>query len=202
MAISSNFGNAFSLLVASAWFPFTPILPIQLLIQNLLYDISQTSIPWDRMDPEFLMVPHRWSMKSVLKFMICIGPISSVFDVAFFSYMVFVYKITGASGDDLGLFRTTWFVIGILTQTLVVHLLRTPKIPVLQSCASVQVTVMTCVIMSIGISLPWIPYVSQALEFEQPPLAIYPFIALDLVMYCITTQIVKLIYVACFKEWF
>ena len=136
MAVSSNFGNVFSIMVASSWLKFLPMMPIHVLVQNLLYDLSQMAIPWDHMDPEFLAIPHRWSMKSVLRFMVWMGPWSSVFDILTFLYMYFYYGIQKET-DDVTLFQTTWFTVGLLTQTLIVHMIRTPirtlKIPFIQS---------------------------------------------------------------------
>ena len=123
MTASSNFGNVFSVLVASAFLPFMPMLSIQLLVQNLLYDFSQLSIPWDRMDKEYIERPKKWDAKDIGRFMMFIGPLSSVFDIITFLVMWFVL---GANTiENQGLFQTGWFVVGLLSQILIVYMIRT-----------------------------------------------------------------------------
>src|ERR1019366_1657482 len=127
MAASSNFGNMFSVLGASALLPFLPMLPIQILLQNLLYDISQISIPWDTMDKDYLDVPRKWDSRGIGKFMLFIGPVSSIFDYATFALMFFFFKAN--SPEHQSLFQSGWFIEGLLSQTLIVHMIRTKKIP-------------------------------------------------------------------------
>ncbi|CAL8112395.1 unnamed protein product [Orchesella dallaii] len=201
MAVSSNFGNVFSILAASAWLPFQPMGSLHILTQNLLYDISQIAIPWDHMDPEFLMVPHRWSMKSVLKFMVMIGPWSSVFDITTFLFMYFYFEIKTLD-DDVNLFQSAWFTVGLLTQTLIVHMIRTPKIPFIQSWASLPVVCMTVIIMCTGLALPYIPGVSDWLHLSHLPWQFYPFLFSLLFCYCCAAQLAKVIYLVLFKEWY
>ena len=134
---SSNFGNVFSILIASAWLPFTPMSSLQLLVQNLLYDVSQIAIPWDRMDEEYLEEPKHWASMDLLRFIIVLGPTSSVIDTATFYTGWFYYRVqTSDDPASVSLFQTHWFPQGRLTQTLIVHLLRTAKIPVIQSRAA------------------------------------------------------------------
>lgn len=201
MAVSSNFGNVFSMLVASSWLPFLPMLPIHVVIQNLLYDISQISIPWDHMDPEFLIVPHRWSMKSVLRFMVWMGPWSSVFDITTFLYMFYYFGIQ-TPDDDFTLFQTTWFTVGLLTQTLIVHMIRTPKIPFIQSTASLPVLIMTVLIMTIGIVIPFIPPIRIWLQMSLLDSMVYPYVVAALLSYAIAAQLAKVLYKKLFNEWF
>lgn len=201
MAVSSNFGNVFSMLVASSWLPFLPMLPIHVVIQNLLYDISQISIPWDHMDPEFLIVPHRWSMKSVLRFMVWIGPWSSVFDITTFLYMFYYFGIQ-TPDDNVTLFQTTWFTVGLLTQTLIVHMIRTPKIPFIQSTASLPVIVMTVIIMTIGVVIPFVPLFRDWLQMTGLEPMVYPYVVGALLCYAIAAQLAKVIYKMLFNEWF
>lgn len=201
MAVSSNFGNVFSMLVASSWLPFLPMLPIHVVIQNLLYDISQIAIPWDHMDPEFLIVPHRWSMKSVLRFMVWIGPWSSVFDITTFLYMFYYFGIQ-TPDDNVTLFQTTWFTVGLLTQTLIVHMIRTPKIPFIQSTASLPVVIMTVLIMSIGIVVPFIPPIRSWLQMTLLEPMVYPYVVGALLSYAIAAQLAKVLYKKLFNEWF
>lgn len=201
MAVSSNFGNGFSVLVASSWLPFLPMLPIHILVQNLLYDVSQITIPWDHMDKEFLAVPHRWSMNVVLKFMIFMGIWSSVFDITTFLYMFYYYGIQ-TEQDDVLLFQTTWFTENLLTQTLIVHVIRTRKIPFFQSWASFPVTTMTILISGIAVVIPFTPGLRDWLQMKQLDLMVFPYIAGALFSYAITTQVAKVIYVKIFKHWF
>ncbi|PFZ14515.1 cation transporting ATPase C-terminal domain-containing protein, partial [Bacillus thuringiensis] len=134
MTASSNFGNVLSLLIASAFLPFLPMLPIQILCQNLLYNLSQLSIPWDKVDNEFLVKPRSWDTKDLFRFIIFIGPVSSVFDIIIFIVM---WNVFGANIPEMqSLFQTGWFVVGLLTQLLIVHMIRTQHIPFLQSTAA------------------------------------------------------------------
>ncbi len=119
MTASSNFGNVFSGLIASAFLPFLPMLAIQLLVQNLLYDMSQIAIPWDRMDEEFIRKPRQWNAGSIARFMVCLGPISSLFDVLTFWVLWHVFGANTPAQQTL--FQSGWFVVGLLTQTLIVH---------------------------------------------------------------------------------
>src|SRR5699024_3075851 len=123
MTASSNFGNVFSVLVASAFLPFLPMLPIQLLTQDLMYSISQIAIPWDNMDEEYLDKPQQWNADEIGKFMIYIGPISSIFDIVAYAVMWFVFKAN--TPEMAPLFQSGWFLVGLLTQTLIVHFIRT-----------------------------------------------------------------------------
>ncbi len=130
MTASSNFGNMFSVMEASAFLPFLPMLPIHLLIQNLLYDISQTTIPFDRMDAEYLRKPRKWDASDLSRFMIFIGPISSIFDIV--TYLVMWYAFGCQSMEHQTLFQSGWFIEGLLSQTLIVHMIRTRKVPFIQ----------------------------------------------------------------------
>ncbi|MDR0996179.1 MAG: magnesium-translocating P-type ATPase [Zoogloeaceae bacterium] len=192
MTASSNFGNVFSVLAASAFIPFLPMLPMHLLIQNLLYDISQTAIPFDNVDPELLLTPQRWNPEGIGRFMLCFGPISSVFDIATYVIMWFVFSANDAAHQTL--FQSGWFVVGLLTQTLIVHMIRTPKIPFLQSRAAKPVLIMTVVIMAVGIFLPMGPLAAD-FKLEALPLSYFPILAALLVGYATLTQAIKTVYV-------
>lgn len=204
MAVSSNFGNVFSVLVAASWLPYEPMTSLQILTQNLLYDISQIAIPWDSVDEEFLYVPHKWRMKSILRFTIVMGPWSSVFDITTFLYMYFHHNIKSKDNpEDVRLFQTAWFTVGLLTQTLIVHIIRSPKLPFIRSRASWPVCMLTLIIMGAGLAMPYIPEVHDKLELIHPvPKDVYGFVAIVLASYCIVATLVKLIYVRIFKEWF
>lgn len=198
MTTSSNFGNMFSMLGASAFLPFLPMLPIHLLVQNLLYDISQISIPWDSMDKEFLEKPQKWDATSVSRFMLYIGPISSIFDFATFAVMYFVFKANTVEHQTL--FQSGWFVEGLLSQTLIIHMIRTRKIPFIQSWATAPVVALTTLIMFIGILIPFSPF-AEALKMEPLPLAYFPWLIGILVAYCLLTQLVKNWYIRKFNSW-
>ena len=198
MTASSNFGNMFSMLGASAFLPFLPMLPVQILVQNLLYDVSQVSIPWDRMDEDFIEKPKKWDASGIKRFMLYIGPISSVFDYAMFAVMFFVFKAN--SPEQQSLFQSGWFIEGLLSQTLIVHMIRTRKIPFIQSWATTPVVALTSLIMVIGIFIPFSPF-AGALKMEQLPLSYFPWLIGILGCYCLLTQYVKGWYIKRFNQW-
>ena len=198
MAASSNFGNVFSVLVASVWLPFLPMLAIHLLIQNLLYDISQVGIPFDRTDPEYLEKPRKWQIEDLGRFMLFIGPISSVFDLTTFAVMYYVF---GANApDEQALFQSAWFVEGLLSQTLIIHMIRTAKLPFVQSTASAPLLVLTLLVMAVGVAIPFTP-VGEAVGLVPLPLAYFPWLAGTLLCYCLLTQLVKRWYIRKFGTW-
>ncbi|OZI79574.1 magnesium-translocating P-type ATPase [Bordetella genomosp. 2] len=191
MTASSNFGNVFSVLVASAFLPFLPMLPIHLLVQNLLYDISQIAIPFDNVDEDLLSRPQRWQPADIGRFMLFFGPISSIFDIATYAMMWFVF---GADTPrEQTLFQSGWFIVGLLTQTLIVHMIRTPRLPFIQSRAAAPLLLMTGLIVAIGIFLPMGPLAPYFKLQALPPLyfACLPAI---LLAYMGLTQIMKNIY--------
>lgn len=199
MTASSNFGNVFSVLVASAFIPFLPMMAIHLLIQNLMYDISQLALPWDRMDKEFLRKPRKWDAKNIGRFMIWIGPTSSIFDITTFALMWYVFGAN--SPDQQSLFQSGWFIEGLLSQTLVVHMLRTQKIPFIQSTASLPVMVMTVLVCVTGIYIPFSAF--GAMVGLQPlPWEYFPWLVATLLAYCVVAQGMKTIYIRRFGQWF
>ncbi|MEV5976205.1 magnesium-translocating P-type ATPase [Streptomyces sp. NPDC052114] len=198
MTASSNFGNVFSVLVASAFIPFQPMLAIHLLVQNLCYDISQLAIPWDRMDEEYLKKPRSWDARGIGRFMVRIGPISSIFDISTFLVMWYVFQADSPAQQTL--FQTGWFVEGLLSQTLIVHMIRTRKIPFIQSRASLPVLVMTGAVMLFGLWLPFSPLAS-ALSMEPLPMSYFPWLIGTLLAYCALTQVVKGWYVRRYHSW-
>jgi Mg2+-importing ATPase len=198
MTASSNFGNVFSVLIASAFLPFLPMLPLQLLVQNLLYDLSQLSIPFDRMDEEFLRRPQRWDAGDIGRFMVRIGPISSIFDVTTFLLMWYVFGANSAQHE--GLFQSGWFVEGLLSQTLIVHMIRTRRIPFVQSWAAAPVLFLTAAIMIAGIVLPFTPLGATLGMVALPP-AYFGWLALTLLCYCGLTQAVKVWYMRRYGRW-
>jgi Mg2+-importing ATPase len=192
MTASSNFGNVFSVLVASAFIPFLPMLPMHLLVQNLLYDISQIAIPFDNVDDEMLKQPQRWQPADVGRFMLFFGPISSIFDITTFALMWYVFDAN--TPDHQTLFQSGWFVVGLLTQTLIVHMIRTPKIPFLQSRAAMPLLVMTGVIMAVGIFLPMGP-LAHYFKLQALPSLYFVFLPVILLAYMALTQAVKGFYI-------
>ncbi|NNM54140.1 MAG: magnesium-translocating P-type ATPase [Spirochaetales bacterium] len=214
MGASSNFGNMFSVVGASYLFPFLPMQPVQILLNNLLYDLSQTAIPLDNVDPEFANKPQSWDIQFIRRFMMFIGPISSIFDYATFALMWLFFKTSSlfnlAVPTDLipyfqvhtvasdpnttyaaHLFNTGWFVESLLTQTLIVHIIRTNKIPFLQSRASFSMTMTTVLVMAVGGILPYTPIALDLGLVPLPPI-FWAFIAAFLVLYGVLTHNVKM----------
>ena len=199
MGASSNFGNMFSVVGASYLLPFLPMLPVQILTNNLLYDFSQTGIPMDNVDTELIKKPLKWNIGNIKRFMVFIGPISSIFDYATFALMWFFFHCSDFLDPTAGtvqkeslaqLFQTGWFVESLLTQTLIVHIIRTKKLPFIGSQASLYMTMTTLAIMAIG---SWLPYSPFAADLGMVPLpAIYwAWIGAFLVTYAVLTHLVK-----------
>jgi Mg2+-importing ATPase len=188
MTASSNFGNVFSVLVASAFLPFLPMLPLQLLVQNLLYDISQTAIPFDNVDPELVQQPQRWRPDDIGRFMIVFGPVSSVFDICTFAVMWFVFGATTEAASPL--FQAGWFLEGLATQTLIVHMIRTQKLPFIQSRPATPLLVTTIAIVAFGIAIVVGPQ-AHVFKFAPLPMAYFPWWAGMVAGYIVLTQVVK-----------
>lgn len=199
MTASSNFGNVFSVLVASAFIPFLPMLSIHLLVQNLMYDISQLALPWDHMDKEFLSKPRKWDARNIGRFMIWIGPTSSIFDITTYALMWFVFAANAPEHQSL--FQSGWFIEGLLSQTLVVHMLRTQKIPFFNSTAALPVLLMSTVISALGIYLPFSP-LGEVIGLQPLPVSYFPWLAGMLVCYCLVAQLMKTFYIRRFGQWF
>ena len=198
MASSSNFGNIFSIVIASIFLPFLPILPIQLLIQNMLYDISQISIPWDNVDNNYLKEPHKWEIGNIIRFMLCIGPISSIFDIITF---IIMWYILGANSiENQVLFHSGWFVEGLLTQVLVIHMIRTKYIPFIQSSAATSVILLTLAVMMIGVYIPF-SVLGNNIGMMPLPEKYFYWLAGILFSYCALTQVVKHFYIKKFGQW-
>ena len=195
MAASSNFGNMFSVVGASAFLPFLPMLPIQVLSTNLLYDFSQTTIPTDGVDAEWLTRPRQWTIGKILRFILILGPISSIFDYLTFFLMLYVFKCW----NNPALFRTGWFVESLFTQTLIIHVIRTNKIPFIQSRASWPLTLTSLAIVAAGAWLTVSP-LANTLGFVSPPPTFWLFLALMLLGYALLTQVVKTWFVHRFGE--
>jgi P-type Mg2+ transporter len=212
MGASSNFGNMFSVLGASVWLPFLPMKPIQILTNNLLYDFSQVPIPTDEVDPEQVAKPRPWSMREISRFILFIGPCSSIFDYTTYAILWFLFKCSDlnllpppalaarfadanpnipGSTYAAALFQTGWFVESLLTQTLIIHVIRTNRIPFIQSRASWPLVMTSAAIMAVGAWLPFSP-IGEWLGFVPMPGLYWPFLALTMLAYMVLTQGVKM----------
>lgn len=220
MTASSNFGNMFSVLAASALLPFLPMMSVHLIFLNLIYDLSCTAIPWDNVDEEFIAKPRKWDASSVGNFMIWIGPTSSIFDFTTYIFMYFVFcpmfvsngvlfndLATYYSGTELltmqaqyiGLFQAGWFVESMWSQTLVIHMIRTPKLPFIQSHASAPVTLLT---MAGIAALTIIPFtgLGTALGFVALPAAYFAYLIPCILLYMALATSLKKAYVRHYGE--
>jgi Mg2+-importing ATPase len=198
MTASSNFGNVLSMLVASALLPFLPLLPLQILVLNLLYDVSQLSIPFDRMDEEYLSKPRKWDAGDIGRFMVWIGPASSVFDMTTFALLWYVFGANSPAHQSL--FQSGWFIESLLTQTLVVHMIRTRKIPFLQSAAAAPVLGLTSAIIVLGMLIPYTAVGAKLGMMPMPPMY-FAWLAATVLAYCALTQLVKVIYIRRYERW-
>ena len=195
MAASSNFGNMFSVVGASAFLPFLPMLPIQVLTNNLLYDFSQTTIPTDQVDAEWLATPRQWEIDKILRFILFIGPISSIFDYLTFFLMLYVFNCW----NNPDLFHTGWFVESLFTQTLIIHVIRTNKIPFIQSRASWPLIITSLIIVAAGAWLTVSPLAST-LGFVPLPPSYWLYLAVMMLGYAVLTQVVKTWFIRRFGE--
>lgn len=207
MTASSNFGNMFSVLAASAFLPFLPMESIHLLLLNLIYDISCTTIPWDNVDADYLKKPRNWDASSVGKFMLWIGPTSSGFDITTYLLLYFVicpslcggllfHRITDTAAQAyfIAIFQAGWFVESMWTQTLVIHMIRTPKIPFIQSRASASLTLLTFAGIILLTVIPFTPF-GTALGLAALPLSFFGWLALTVILYMVVVTVVKKIYI-------
>ena len=209
MTVSSNFGNMFSVLIASALLPFLPMAPIQILALNLVYDFSCMSIPWDNMDKEYLTKPKKWNANTIKRFMIWFGPVSSVFDLTTYVVMFFVIcpMVAGGYWSDpltnrvlfIATFNAGWFVESLWTQMLVMHMIRTEKIPFIQSRASNPVLIVTTTLLLVGTLLPFTP-IAKPLGLSYLPPLYFAYLFVTVVCYMIFINIVKKVYIRKFGE--
>jgi len=212
MTASSNFGNMFSVLAASAFLPFMPMMPIHLIILNLIYDLSCTAIPWDNVDKDFLAVPRKWNASSIGKFMVWLGPTSSVFDITTYLLMYFVicpamcggqlyHQITDPATQAyyIAVFQAGWFVESMWSQTLVIHMIRTPKIPFIQSRASAQVTLLTFTGIAVLTFIPFTVFGASIGLTALPPVY-FAWLALTISLYMTLATTFKKIFVRRYGE--
>jgi len=196
MGASSNSGNMFSVSGASAFLPYIPMAPIQVLTNNLLYDFSQVPIPTDEVDEEQVAQPRPWKIGEIRRFILFIGPVSSIFDYTTFFVMLWIFKCWDPSRASV--FQTGWFVESLMTQTLIIHVIRTNKIPFIQGRASMPLTMTTFLIMAVGAWLPFSPF-GAYLGFVPLPGLFWPILAATLVCYMGLTQVIKMWLVR--KSW-
>jgi Mg2+-importing ATPase len=190
MGASSNFGNMFSMVGSSYLLPFLPMAPRQVLLNNLLYDASQVGIPSDHVDAEYLEAPRKWNIDNIKKFMFFIGPLSSIFDYATFALMFWFFRCQVPGGYEEKFFQTGWFVESILTQTLIVHIIRTRKIPFFQSSPSAVLVMCTLIIMAVGAYLPYSP-LANFFGFVPLPAIYWLWISGFVLCYSVITHFVK-----------
>lgn len=212
MTASSNFGNVFSVLIASAFLPFLPMAAIHLVLLNLIYDISCIAIPWDNVDKEFLKVPRKWDASSISSFMLWIGPTSSIFDITTFALMYFIVapSMTGGQlysqitdpvlrAQFVAIFQAGWFVESMWSQTLVIHMIRTPKIPFIQSRASMPVVVLTFAGIILLTIIPFVPF-GAIIGLAPLPAVYFAWLGLTIVLYMALAQWFKNLYVKRYGE--
>ncbi|MEY8353969.1 magnesium-translocating P-type ATPase [Lachnospiraceae bacterium 54-53] len=198
MAASGNFGNMISVIAASLFLPFLPMLPVQILTQNLLCDFSQMGIPFDDVDKEYLKKPRKWETGSIKSFMTFFGPLSSVFDILCF---VVMWRVMGASRIELSpLFQCGWFVFGTVSQVLVIHLIRTEKLPFAQSRSSMPLFLSTFIVAAIAL-LTGFTHLSIGLDMQRLPLTFAPWLILILAGYLVCVQLMKSVYIRRYREW-
>lgn len=210
MTVSSNFGNIFSLLVASIFLPFLPMAPVHLIVLNLVYDLSCVALPFDNVDQDFLKQPHTWEAKSITRFMVWMGPISSVFDILtfIFLYFIIVPLVTGyhyVHGSESALqfiilFQTGWFIESMWSQTMVIHMLRTAKVPFVQSRPAWLVILTTLVAAIFVTSLPYGPLVN-ILRLAPLGLPYFLFLTCIIFLYMFSVTVIKKCYIRKYKEW-
>jgi len=195
MGASSNFGNMFSVLGASIFVPFLPMSPLQILANNLLYDISQTALPTDAVDPEPIQKPRVWDLGELTQFILCIGPCSSIFDYTTYFLMLYGFRCWDVSTPALAarsqsLFQTGWFVESLLTQTLIIQVIRTNRMPFIQSRPSAFLLLTSAAVMTVGVALPS-TWLGRTLGFTPLPALYWPCLVLTLLCYVLLTQAVK-----------
>ncbi|MFJ3959288.1 magnesium-translocating P-type ATPase [Arthrobacter sp. NPDC090010] len=198
MTASSNFGNMFSVLVASALLPFLPMIPVVTLLQGLVYDISMLTLPWDKVDQKELSRPRAWESESLSRFMVWIGPLSSIFDISTYALMWFVFAAN--TPEHAALFQSGWFVESIISQTVIVHILRTRRIPFLQSRASRSVLLATLAVCAFGLLLPFTGF-GASLGLVALPWTYFPWLVLTIAAYGLVAETAKRVFIRRFGAW-
>ena len=197
MAASFNFGEVSSILIASIFLPFFPITPIQLLVQSLIYDIGQLSLPMDNVDEEYTQKPRIWDMQSLKHFMLWMGPTSAIFDLLIFALLWFVFKIRE---EQAALFQTIWFSYGIVSNLIGLHIIRTAKIPFIESHASKTVYIFTTIICIVAIIVPF-TFIGKFLGLVPLTPFFIVFIFIIPILYCFLAMTVKRKYIKTYGDW-
>ncbi|NLB81446.1 MAG: HAD-IC family P-type ATPase, partial [Clostridiaceae bacterium] len=198
MAASGNFGNMISVIAASIFLPFLPMLPVQILTQNLLCDFSQMGIPFDSVDKEYIKKPRKWETQSIKSFMAYMGPLSSVFDILCFAVM---WWVIGANTVELSpLFQSGWFVFGTISQVLVIHIIRTAKLPFLQSKPSMPLFLSTLIVAVVAIITGFTDF-AIGIDMMRLPLSFLPWLATILIGYLLCSHFIKKVYIRKYGEW-
>lgn len=199
MSLSSNVGNVVSVLVASIFLPFLPMIPIQILIQNLIYDMSQIAIPWDNVDASFIEKPKKWDMRDLVRFMNVMGTMSSIFDVMTFAMLWFVLSFNTL--DQASSFQTGWFIQGLISQTLIVHFIRTKKLPFIQSIANIRLLFSTGLSIIAALMIPYLLHGLTDFNFVLLPLNYYFYLIGILIAYALSIEFVKHLYIKKYGTW-
>lgn len=200
LAVSGNVGNMFSMTIASVILPFLPMLPIHILVQNLFCDVAQLGIPLDRVDDDYLDRPQRWETKSITQFMNVFGPLSSVFDLACFAIAWFVFGLQGQSAAQILEFQTLWFCFGILSQVIIVQIIRTNRIPFIQSRPSRTLVVSSLIVLTITLLIVFTP-LGMGFSLARLPLRDFSFILILILAYIALVMVVKKIYIRHYHKW-
>lgn len=198
MCVIANLGSVISLLIATLYLKYEPLTSRQLLTQNFLYSVGQIAIPWDKMEEDYVKIPQKWSEKDLPMFILWNGPVCTLCDVATLLFLWFYYKIY--STKDVEFFHSAWFIEGLLMQTLIIHLIRTEKIPFIQEFASWPVICSTVVISAIGISIPFTS-IGEVMGFVSLPLSYFGFLVVLFIGYFSVGQVVKRAYILVYKRW-
>ena len=197
MAVSFNFGEVLSVFIASILLPFFPITPIQLLVQSLIYDLGQLSVPYDNVDKEYLEKPRVWNMKSIKRFMLYMGPASSLFDLMVFAILWFGFNLGPA---DAALFQSIWFSYGVVSNLVGLHVIRTSKTPFIQSNASKPVYATSIILSFVAIIVPF-TFIGKAIGLVAIPLQYFSVILLVPILYCFLASFIKKRYIKKYGEW-
>ncbi|XP_021822124.1 uncharacterized protein LOC110763609 [Prunus avium] len=198
MSVIANLGSVLSILIATVCLKYEPLTPRQLLTQNFLYSVGQIAIPWDKMEEDAVKVPQKWSQKGLPMFILWNGPVCTIFDVSALLFLWFYYKAHGVV--DSMFFHSAWFIEGLLMQTLIIHLIRTEKIPFIQDLASWPVLCSTVLISAIGIAIPFTP-IGDVMGFVELPLSYFGFLLVLFIGYLFVGQVVKRLYIMVYKRW-
>lgn len=199
MSVSGNFGNMFSVLIASIFLPFLPMLPIHILVQNLLNDFAQLGMPFDHVESKYIEKPKKWDLKGIRSFMVSFGLLSTVLDILCFLVLWFVLKYN--SPELAGYFQCGWFMFGVISQTMVIHTIRTPKLPFINDRASVQLTLSTLAVIAVTLVIGFTG-VSSLFSLPAMPLAYLPWIVILMIVYMVLAQIMKSLYIRKHKDWY